>query len=452
MRRRMGTNPRPQRRPIVQQVNRRPYRGFRFVNFRYVVLTLLALLLQYCFTKYTGYKLDISFTNIRRVLFDNKANDDLMESSLTRNHNGDDALQPDDYDQAAFDLINHGKNKDGAEKKNAYKNIDDKTCNSNSNSNGGVDNVCSEDNCILPIPPSSSFTTHCIHIGATSVYQGRAGPNHRWSYEIKFTNNGDDTVQMLARHWIFTDNEGVTNELKGPGAKGDTPIIRPGDSWKYRSSAILPTFQGSMSGTFQMEILKFGGIGSTSCTAIISNDARMFFSATVQRLSLTGFDSLPVSVPCGDPAKNHWIPSTSVRSTQRIIVGATCKYIQQKDLKYIFQYDIQINNVRTKPIRMLSHLWKLKRLGNTAMGAKAPLIVDNIQGEGLGGFHDIGVRRILPGKAFRYLGTFEILTKKSLVSGIFQVKLGYDQSTLNVNIGELACSIDDRPMDPGLYE
>eukprot|EP00964_Phaeocystis_antarctica_P072625 scaffold44439_cov40-Phaeocystis_antarctica.AAC.3 len=46
---------------------------------------------------------------------------------------------------------------------------------------------------------------------------------------------------MLTRHWIFTDATGKVTEMKGPGARGVTPVLRPGDSWQYESGTRLDT-------------------------------------------------------------------------------------------------------------------------------------------------------------------------------------------------------------------
>ena len=61
---------------------------------------------------------------------------------------------------------------------------------------------------------------------------------------------------MLTRHWIFVDANGEVNEVKGPGARGFTPIIRPGASWDYESGTLFETERGSMRGSFQIETLK----------------------------------------------------------------------------------------------------------------------------------------------------------------------------------------------------
>merc|ERR1719215_1030200 len=85
-----------------------------------------------------------------------------------------------------------------------------------------------------------------------------------WTYNIRMENLGAETVQMLTGHWVFINDAGVVeNEVKGPGARGVTPVLPPGGEWSYESGASLPTPHGSMHGSFQMEVLQ----GDTSSTA-----------------------------------------------------------------------------------------------------------------------------------------------------------------------------------------
>ena len=98
--------------------------------------------------------------------------------------------------------------------------------------------------------------TRDVSIHVASRYQGEHRGQHTWKYEVSFRNNGVDTVQMLSRHWVFTDSDGKSHEMKGPGARGVTPILGPGDSWAYESGATLTTPIGTMHGGFQFETLK----------------------------------------------------------------------------------------------------------------------------------------------------------------------------------------------------
>ncbi|OFW23287.1 MAG: Co2+/Mg2+ efflux protein ApaG [Acidobacteria bacterium RIFCSPLOWO2_02_FULL_65_29] len=71
-------------------------------------------------------------------------------------------------------------------------------------------------------------------------------------YTVKITNEGDDTIQLLSRHWIATDACGCTEEVKGPGVIGEQPVLAPGESFQYTSGWPLKTSTGVLRGTYQM--------------------------------------------------------------------------------------------------------------------------------------------------------------------------------------------------------
>ena len=71
-------------------------------------------------------------------------------------------------------------------------------------------------------------------------------------YTITITNEGDDTVQLLSRHWVITDASGHTEEVVGPGVVGEQPVLGPGESFTYTSGCPLKTSTGVMRGTYSM--------------------------------------------------------------------------------------------------------------------------------------------------------------------------------------------------------
>ena len=73
-----------------------------------------------------------------------------------------------------------------------------------------------------------------------------------FAYTVTMENTGSIAAQLLTRHWIITDSEGKTEEVRGPGVVGEHPHLRPGDSYQYTSGAILQTPVGSMMGSYQM--------------------------------------------------------------------------------------------------------------------------------------------------------------------------------------------------------
>lgn len=73
-----------------------------------------------------------------------------------------------------------------------------------------------------------------------------------WSYAVEISNDGTETVQLKTRTWRITDALGRTEEVRGPGVVGQTPVIEPGESFNYTSGCPLKTPQGIMVGSYQM--------------------------------------------------------------------------------------------------------------------------------------------------------------------------------------------------------
>lgn len=73
-----------------------------------------------------------------------------------------------------------------------------------------------------------------------------------WSYSIEIINDRDATVQLKTRVWRITDALGRTEEVRGPGVVGQTPVLPPGGTFSYSSGCPLRTAQGIMVGSYQM--------------------------------------------------------------------------------------------------------------------------------------------------------------------------------------------------------
>ncbi|MFN3867952.1 MAG: Co2+/Mg2+ efflux protein ApaG [Hyphomicrobiaceae bacterium] len=74
-----------------------------------------------------------------------------------------------------------------------------------------------------------------------------------WVYTVTISNEGDTTVQLRSRVWRITNANGVTQEVRGPGVVGQTPVIGPGESFSYTSGCPLETPSGIMVGSYQMQ-------------------------------------------------------------------------------------------------------------------------------------------------------------------------------------------------------
>ncbi|MGE5468826.1 MAG: Co2+/Mg2+ efflux protein ApaG [Ignavibacteria bacterium] len=75
---------------------------------------------------------------------------------------------------------------------------------------------------------------------------------HVFSYTIQITNVGSVAAQLISRHWIITDSEGVEQEVRGLGVVGNQPLLQPGESFEYTSGCALATPVGTMKGSYQM--------------------------------------------------------------------------------------------------------------------------------------------------------------------------------------------------------
>ncbi len=103
---------------------------------------------------------------------------------------------------------------------------------------------------------TSEAVTRHIRVSVVSEYApSRSAPNDsQWFflYTITIANEGEETVQLLTRHWIITDGTGRVEEVRGPGVIGQQPTLKPGETFTYTSGCPLTTPFGTMQGSYQM--------------------------------------------------------------------------------------------------------------------------------------------------------------------------------------------------------
>ncbi|WP_020647781.1 Co2+/Mg2+ efflux protein ApaG [Solimonas variicoloris] len=75
-----------------------------------------------------------------------------------------------------------------------------------------------------------------------------------FAYHITIRNEGEQTVQLLSRHWVITDGEGHVEDVRGPGVVGYQPVLAPGEEFQYTSGCPLTTPVGTMHGEFNMVV------------------------------------------------------------------------------------------------------------------------------------------------------------------------------------------------------
>ena len=100
-------------------------------------------------------------------------------------------------------------------------------------------------------------TTREIKITIRPAYledQSAPDSNHFfWAYSVLIENGSPTTVQLRARYWRIIDANGRTIEVRGAGVVGQQPILRPGESFEYKSGTPLETPSGMMLGAYQMQ-------------------------------------------------------------------------------------------------------------------------------------------------------------------------------------------------------
>jgi ApaG protein len=73
---------------------------------------------------------------------------------------------------------------------------------------------------------------------------------YSFAYTITIVNAGEEAAQLIARHWIITNELGVVEEVKGLGVVGQQPLLKPGQSFEYTSGCRLRTPTGTMRGSY----------------------------------------------------------------------------------------------------------------------------------------------------------------------------------------------------------
>ncbi len=75
---------------------------------------------------------------------------------------------------------------------------------------------------------------------------------YAFAYTITITNEGSIPAKLVRRHWVITDAEEKTQEVRGDGVVGQQPYLMPGVSFEYTSGTILETPVGTMQGSYEM--------------------------------------------------------------------------------------------------------------------------------------------------------------------------------------------------------
>ena len=109
---------------------------------------------------------------------------------------------------------------------------------------------------------TSKAVTNSVRVEVESQYAAEHSQpfQNQWFfyYTVRITNESNETVQLLSRHWIITDANGHIEEVRGPGVVGEQPVLAPGESFQYTSGCPLKTSVGVMHGTYRMVFTESG--------------------------------------------------------------------------------------------------------------------------------------------------------------------------------------------------
>ena len=71
-----------------------------------------------------------------------------------------------------------------------------------------------------------------------------------FSYEIRMENLGEQSAQLLFRHWRIHDAGGEDQEVDGEGVVGEQPVLTPRQAHEYQSFCVLSSPAGFMEGYY----------------------------------------------------------------------------------------------------------------------------------------------------------------------------------------------------------
>lgn len=74
-----------------------------------------------------------------------------------------------------------------------------------------------------------------------------------WGYTVTINNFSNESVRLINRYWNITDENGIVDEVFGPGVVGEQPKLEPGAHFEYSSGCPLDTPSGIMFGHYEME-------------------------------------------------------------------------------------------------------------------------------------------------------------------------------------------------------
>lgn len=313
------------------------------------------------------------------------------------------------------------------------------------------------------VEPASSTTTGPLLVEVSSVYnKEQSDPpmrKHCFQYTIRITNNSPtDTIQLLGRRFeIQTVGSSMKDVVQGEGVTGRTPILKPGETFEYTSTAPLSVrpigttiIAARMRGEYRYvtlaegqetaseEQIKAGGESTADLATfhfIFPDDQRVKpFRAEDEEeeddedddeddepttVAKEASAARPASTPSAAPAstlpgdqdmKTGDISSpftdSSETVSENVKVTVTSSYRPERSDagldKHCFAYNIRITNESKQPIQLVSRRFEIQTIGSDNK--------DVVQGPGVTGRQPI----LKPGESFEYTSTAPLSVKPLL--------------------------------------
>lgn len=103
-----------------------------------------------------------------------------------------------------------------------------------------------------PRPPRPHDVAVAVRTQYLADQSEPARGRYAFAYTVTISNRGTVPARLVSRHWIITDAEDNTQEVRGLGVVGQHPYLAPGESFTYTSGTLLDTPTGFMHGSYQM--------------------------------------------------------------------------------------------------------------------------------------------------------------------------------------------------------
>jgi len=307
---------------------------------------------------------------------------------------------------------------------------------------------------INPNDSSDTSTKDAVRIQVSSSYNSsQSDPpmrKHCFQYTIQITNlSSTDTIQLLSRRFeIQTIGARQKDIVQGQGVTGRQPILKPGETFEYTSTAPLSvrplgttSIAARMKGTYTYNVLDNDGksVGdemeaelgmfhfvfppeqrvkpvaapaSTVEEEEEDDDVQPASTTATTSSSATSPTTTPVSSPPSLPGDEDMktgkittpINDSSSTVTNSIRVAVTTQYREERSdtrlQKHCFAYNIRITNESTsQSIQLLSRRFEIQTIGSAKK--------DVVQGPGVTGRQPI----LKPGESFEYTSTAPLNVK-----------------------------------------